>query len=108
VRITSEPIMGRHGVIQANISVYDSKTNKWWPKRTKPAHTFFPNHWSERQTRQEIEHAFNNAKFEVDSDLFWTGRSTEGVKIAGRFRVEPDGTLRWTSAYPVIELQPVS
>jgi hypothetical protein len=103
VRITSERIMGRHGVIQANISIYDSKTNKWWPKRKYPAHTFFPDHWSERKTRQEIEHAFNNAEFDSKKGR-WTGRSSEGVKIAGRFTVDPSGYLRWTSAYPVIDL----
>jgi filamentous hemagglutinin len=101
--MTSEPIMGRHGVIQANISIYDSRTRKWWPKRENPPHTFFPDHWSERQTCQEIEHAFNNAEFDSKKGR-WTGRSSEGVKIAGRFTVDPSGSLRWTSAYPVIDL----
>ena len=60
---------------------------------------FFPEHWSRRQTENEIKSAFENSERIGTTDQ-WTGISASGLVIQG-FYQKPNGT--GATAWPVYE-----
>ncbi|PIT21409.1 EndoU domain-containing protein [Snodgrassella communis] len=78
-----------NGVKTGYISVRDPATGKWYKKPAET--TFFPEHWSKRQTEMEIESAFENSKKLPTSKDKWEGISKSGVKMQGYYK-KPDGT----------------
>jgi hypothetical protein len=83
-----------NGVYKAKIQVRDPATGGWVSKRAPS--DFFPDHWSKRQTQNEIKEAFYNSK--PVSKSMWEGVSPSGVKIQGYYKV-PDGAA--ATAWPV-------
>ncbi|NBL89337.1 EndoU domain-containing protein, partial [Proteus sp. G2673] len=86
-----------NGVSKGYISVRNEVTGKWIKKQSET--TFFPEHWSKRQTAQEIESAFKNST-NIPNTEKWTGYSDSGVKIEGYYG-KPDGS--GATAWPVFE-----
>ena len=89
-----------NGVIRANTQIRDPQTGGWVDK--PQATTFYPEHWTRRQTVQEIEGAFQNSK-PIPGALgqpprMWEGTSPSGVKIQG-FYTRPEGGA--ATAWPV-------
>ncbi|PIT08543.1 hypothetical protein BGI31_05445 [Snodgrassella communis] len=78
-----------NGVKTGYISVRDPVTGKWYKKQAET--TFFPEHWSKRQTEMEIESAFKNSRKLPTSKDKWEGISKSGVKMQGYYK-KPDGT----------------
>ncbi|WP_193014344.1 MULTISPECIES: EndoU domain-containing protein [Gammaproteobacteria] len=85
-----------NGVSKGYISVRNEVTGKWIKKQSET--TFFPEHWSKRQTAQEIESAFKNSSPDSLRKEVWQGVSSSGVKIEGYYG-KPDGT--GATAWPV-------
>ncbi|ASA57899.1 EndoU domain-containing protein [Vibrio gazogenes] len=95
VRVTE--IIGEsdaNGVMKAKIQVHDPDTGGWVDK-TAPS-TFYPENWSKRQVKIEIQEAFYNSK-PIGGDM-WEGKSPSGVTIRGYYKV-PDGSA--STAWPV-------
>ncbi|WP_240651692.1 type VI secretion system tip protein TssI/VgrG, partial [Serratia microhaemolytica] len=84
-----------NGVSTGYISVRDPITGLWVKKKAQT--TFFPEHWSKRQTAQEIENAFKNSE-RIPNTETWSGKSSSGLEIQG-FYGKPDGT--GATAWPV-------
>jgi Bacterial EndoU nuclease len=73
-----------NGVTKARIAVRDPDTGRWVEKKGDK-HTFVPRHWSERQTREEIEAAYRTSR-QVESDPNkWEGTSPSGVPFMGYY-----------------------
>ncbi|WP_176701139.1 EndoU domain-containing protein, partial [Gilliamella sp. Bif1-4] len=89
-----------NGVKTGYISVRDPATGKWYKKQAET--TFFPEHWSKRQTEMEIESAFRNSKPHADplKKEMWQGTSSSGVKMEGYYK-KPNGT--GATAWPVYQ-----
>ncbi|WP_458368132.1 EndoU domain-containing protein [Pantoea vagans] len=93
-KVTGTP--DTNGVSTGYISVRDPATGQWINKKAET--TFFPEHWSKRQTAQEIESAFKNSSPDPFDKNKWQGISSSGVKIQGYYG-KPDGT--GATAWPV-------
>nr|WP_238791201.1 EndoU domain-containing protein [Snodgrassella sp. ESL0253] len=78
-----------NGVKTGYISVREPATGKWYKKQAET--TFFPEHWSKRQTEMEIKSAFENSRKLPTSKDKWEGISKSGVKMQGYYK-KPDGT----------------
>lgn len=83
-----------NGVTRARIQVRDPLTGAWVDKNAPS--TFYPSHWSRRQTQIEIQEAFYNSR-PITNDL-WEGISPSGVKIQGYYKI-PEGNA--STAWPV-------
>ena len=95
-RMTGLP--DKNGVSKGHISVRDTETGKWVPKKAET--TFFPEHWSKRQTAKEIESAFENSRPMEENKQLWEGTSKSGLEIQGYYG-KPDGS--GATAWPVYE-----
>ena len=84
------------GVTKGYISVRDPATGKWYEKQGET--TFFPKHWSKRQTEKEIKSAFENSKPHPNDKRLWSGTSSSGIKMEGYYK-KPNGT--GATAWPV-------
>lgn len=82
-----------NGVTEGRIQVRDPATGRFVNKPAKT--TFFPSHWTRRQTLREVQGAFNN-KRDLGNGR-WEGTSPSGVPVRGR--VDDAGNI--TSAFPV-------
>ncbi|MWN05376.1 EndoU domain-containing protein [Gilliamella sp. Pas-s95] len=78
-----------NGVTKGYISVRDPATGKWYKKQAET--TFFPEHWSKRQTEMEIKSAFGNSKPKPGESEKWIGTSSSGIKMEGYYK-RPNGT----------------
>jgi hypothetical protein len=89
-----------NGVKTGYISVRDPATGKWYKKQAET--TFFPEHWSKRQTEMEIKSAFANSKPHTDprKKEMWQGSSSSGLKIEGYYK-KPNGT--GATAWPIYQ-----
>ena len=85
-----------NGVTKGYISVRDPATGQWIQKKAET--TFFPEHWSKRQTEIEIKSAFENSKQHSTNKEMWTGTSSNGMKMEGYYK-KPDGT--GATAWPI-------
>ncbi|WP_439127200.1 VENN motif pre-toxin domain-containing protein [Rosenbergiella epipactidis] len=85
-----------NGVTKGYISVRDPATGKWVQKKAET--TFFPEHWSKRQTEIEIKSAFENSKQHSTNKEMWTGTSSNGMKMEGYYK-KPDGI--GATAWPI-------
>ncbi|WP_241593352.1 EndoU domain-containing protein [Rosenbergiella epipactidis] len=93
-KITGAPDV--NGVSTGYISVRDPATGQWVNKKAQT--TFFPEHWSKRQTSQEIESAFKGSAPDPLDRNKWQGISSSGIKIEGYYG-KPDGN--GATAWPV-------
>ncbi len=93
-KITGAPDV--NGVSTGYISVRDPATGQWVNKKAQT--TFFPEHWSKRQTAQEIESAFKGSAPDPLDRNKWQGISSSGIKIEGYYG-KPDGN--GATAWPV-------
>jgi filamentous hemagglutinin len=87
-----------NGVQKGYISVRDPATGKWYKKHAET--TFFPEHWSKRQTEMEIKSAFGNSTPKVDEPEKWIGTSSSGMKMQGFYK-KPNGT--GATAWPIYQ-----
>ncbi|MBC9132003.1 EndoU domain-containing protein [Frischella sp. Ac13] len=87
-----------NGVTKGYISVRDPATGKWYKKQAET--TFFPEHWSKRQTEMEIKSAFGNSKPKPGESEKWIGTSSSGIKMEGYYK-KPNGT--GATAWPVYQ-----
>ncbi|WP_198201795.1 EndoU domain-containing protein [uncultured Gilliamella sp.] len=85
-----------NGVTKGYISVRDPATGKWYEKQGET--TFFPKHWSKRQTEMEIKSAFENSKPDPNNKDRWIGISSSGIKMQGFYK-KPGGT--GATAWPI-------
>ena len=82
-------------------------TNGQWIDKVKPnglpqENSYFPQHWSKRQTELEINHAFRNSSPDPLMSGFWIGRASDGVPMRGRYADPSTGIVGgWSSAYPL-------
>ena len=92
-----------NGVIRAQTQIRDPQTGGWVDKPAPT--TFYPEHWTRRQTVQEIDGAFQNSKPIPNKNPNrppeqWEGTSPSGVKIQGYY-TKPEGGA--ATAWPVYE-----
>lgn len=66
------------GVWEAEIEIFDKKTNKWIKKDST---TFFPKDWSMHQLFHECVYAVKNMKKKVNSKNIFTSLTETGVKV---------------------------
>ncbi|MCX8579104.1 EndoU domain-containing protein, partial [Gilliamella sp. B2717] len=85
-----------NGVTKGYISVRDPATGKWYKKQAET--TFFPEHWSKRQTEMEIKSAFENSIPHPKDKNMWQGTSSSGIEIYGYYK-KPNGT--GATAWPI-------
>ncbi|WP_100100491.1 EndoU domain-containing protein, partial [Snodgrassella alvi] len=85
-----------NGVSKGYISVRDPATGKWYKKQGET--TFFPEHWSKRQTEMEIKSAFENSTPHPRYKERWQGTSSSGIKMEGYYK-KPNGT--GATAWPI-------
>ena len=81
-------------MVRAKIQVRDPATGGWVNKRGET--DLFPDYWSRRQVRQEVQEAFYNSK-PINNNM-WEGLSSSGIKIRGYYK-RPDGSA--ATAWPV-------
>ncbi len=117
IRITEVIDVAPNGVVQAKTHIR-GPGGRWVTKvddNGNPAvSTFFPRHWSRRQTVVGIDIAFKNSIADfTDAALahhrpppppkFWVGEASDGVVVRGRYNVPGDPSQGWSTAYPLFE-----
>ncbi|PXZ06843.1 hypothetical protein DKK70_09230 [Gilliamella apicola] len=85
-----------NGVTKGYIKVRDPATGNWYKKKGET--TFFPKHWSKRQTEMEIKSAFENSKPHPKNNEMWIGTSSSGIEMQGFYKI-PNGT--GATAWPI-------
>ena len=86
-----------NGVTKGKIAIR-GPDGQWINKRAETS--FFPDHWTRRQTEQEIASAFANSKRVVDplsGDAHWLGKTPSGVPVQGYY----NSTGGASTAFPI-------
>ncbi|MFQ1700245.1 RHS repeat-associated core domain-containing protein [Loktanella agnita] len=83
----------RNGVSTGKIQVRDPATGRWVDKNATTS--FFPDHWSRRQTKQEIAGAFQNASPMPGNPSKWQGTSPSGVPMEGYYSSTGGADAAW-------------
>ena len=96
----------KYGVTRGFQARQSETTGKWIPKTNNAGqpqvNTYFPAHWTRRQTELEVNYAFRNSRPDQDNPERWVGRASDGTPITGWYADSSVGVVGgWNNAFPI-------